>query len=135
MTAVLIMILTSLGVLFTILAGFGMLKMPDFYMRVSISTKAITLGVGLILIAAAISFNEFSVTSRVVAIIIFIILTAPVAAHMIGRAAYFSKVKLWDKSVQDDLKGKYDMKSHVLRGGEDSIPDDNGSESTPDSDE
>jgi multicomponent Na+:H+ antiporter subunit G len=115
MTDVIIMILSALGVLFIILAGIGMLKMPDFYMRVSISTKAITLGVGLILIASAVSFNEFSVTSRVIAIIIFIILTAPVAAHMIGRAAYFSKVELWKNTVQDDLKGKYDMKTHTLK--------------------
>ncbi len=114
----LVIIFISLGVLFTLLAGIGVLRMPDFYMRVSISTKAVTLGVGLILVAAAISFNDFAVTARVLAIIVFILITAPVGAHMIGRASYFTGVRLWKKSVCDDLEGKYDKKSHHLEGDE-----------------
>jgi multicomponent Na+:H+ antiporter subunit G len=110
-----ILILATAGTIFILLAAVGLLKMPDFYMRVSISTKAITLGTGLILIAAAIDFNDFSITSRVIAIIIFIILTAPVAAHMIGRAAYFIKVSMWDKSVVNDLEGQYDRQKHYLK--------------------
>lgn len=109
-----IIILSTAGTLFILLAAFGLLKMPDFYMRVSISTKAITLGTGLILIATAVSFNEFSITSRVLAIIIFIILTAPVAAHMIGRSAYFTKVYMWDKSVINELHDQYDRNRHTL---------------------
>lgn len=110
----LVIILSTVGTLFILLAAFGLLKMPDFYMRVSISTKAITLGTGLILLATAVSFNEFSITSRVLAIIIFIVLTAPVAAHMIGRAAYFTKVYMWDKSVINDLQGQYNENRHTL---------------------
>lgn len=109
-----IMIFATAGTLFILLAAFGLLKMPDFYMRVSISTKAITLGTGLILIATAVSFNEFSITSRVIAIIIFIILTAPVAAHMIGRSAYFTKVYMWDKTVINELHDQYDRNRHTL---------------------
>jgi len=112
----LIIVLSSAGTLFILLAAVGLLKMPDFYMRVSISTKAITLGTGLILVSTAISFNEFSITSRVLAIIIFIILTAPVAAHMIGRAAYFTKVTMWEKTVENDLTGQYDRYRHTLKG-------------------
>jgi multicomponent Na+:H+ antiporter subunit G len=112
----LVTIFMVLGVVFTLLAGIGILRMPDFYMRVSISTKAVTLGVGLILVAAAISFNDIAVTARVIAIIIFILITAPVGAHMIGRASYFTGVRLWKNSVCDDLEGKYDKKSHKLEG-------------------
>jgi monovalent cation/proton antiporter MnhG/PhaG subunit len=61
--------------------------------------KAATLGIGLILISAAIYFGDISVTSRVMAIIFFLFLTAPVAAHMIGRASYFIGTELWEKSV------------------------------------
>jgi len=114
-----IIIFSTAGTLFILLAAFGLLKMPDFYMRVSISTKAITLGTGLILIATAVSFNEFSITSRVIAIIIFIILTAPVAAHMIGRSAYFTKVYMWDKTVINELHDQYDRNKHTL----DSVPE------------
>lgn len=111
---VLVVILVGLGSMFILLAAVGVLKMPDFYMRMSVSTKAVTLGVGLILVAAAFSFNDFSITTRVLAIIVFLLLTAPVAAHMIGRSGYFVRVKMWDKSVRDDLEGKYDRESHEL---------------------
>ena len=116
MTDWLIIGFSTLGTIFILLAAIGLLKMPDFYLRVSISTKAITLGTGLILIATAISFNEFSITSRVIAIIIFIILTAPVAAHMIGRAAYFTKVPMWPKTKLNDISGQYDRYRHTLKG-------------------
>lgn len=111
---VLVVILVGLGSMFILLAAVGILKMPDFYMRMSVSTKAVTLGVGLILVAAAFSFNDFAITTRVLAIIVFLLLTAPVAAHMIGRSGYFVRVKMWDKSVRDDLEGKYDRESHEL---------------------
>jgi multicomponent Na+:H+ antiporter subunit G len=119
MTDWIIGLLTLSGALFILIASIGLIKMPDFYMRVSITTKAVTLGVGLILLAAALSFQSFNVTTRVLAIIIFIILTAPVAAHMLGRTAYFTGVKLWEKSVVDDLKGKYEKGSHRLKGEDD----------------
>lgn len=114
MNDILIIGFASLGAIFILLAGIGLLKMPDFYMRVSISTKAITLGTGLILIAAALAFQDFSITSRVIAIILFIILTAPVAAHMIGKAAYFTGIKLWKNTSVNDLSKKYDKKRHTL---------------------
>lgn len=124
-------ILATLGVVFTLLAGIGSIRMPDFYMRTSISTKAVTLGVGLSLVAAAVSFQDFGVTSRIVAIIFFIILTAPVGAHVLGRAAYFARVKLWDKSVINELSGKYERSRHTLKSTEEirpSAPEQNSKE-------
>ena len=106
--------LSSLGALFILLAAVGVLRMPDLYLRISVTTKAATLGIGLVLISAAIYFNEVGITSRVLAIILFMLLTAPVGAHMIGRASYFTGVQLWKYSKLDDLKGKYHPKSHEL---------------------
>jgi len=103
MTDALIIIFSSLGALFILLAAVGFLRMPDTYLRISVTTKAVTLGVGLILVSAAIYFDDLSVTSRVLAIILFIILTAPVGAHLIGRASYFLGVKMWDKSKMDEF--------------------------------
>jgi multicomponent Na+:H+ antiporter subunit G len=114
MSAIVVIGLSVLGAVFILLAAVGIIRMPDFYLRTSVTTKAATLGVGLILIAAAVYFGDFAVTSRVVAIIFFILLTAPVGAHMIGRASYITGTKLWDKSVCDDLKGKYDEETHEL---------------------
>ncbi|MDO5609013.1 MAG: monovalent cation/H(+) antiporter subunit G [Capnocytophaga sp.] len=106
--------LASLGTIFIFLAAVGLIRMPDTYLRVSVTTKAATLGVGLILMAAAVFFSDNSVTMRVIAIILFIMITAPVSAHLICRASYLMGVKMWDKSVEDDLHGKYDKATEEL---------------------
>lgn len=119
----LIMLLSAVGALFILLAAIGIVRMPDLYLRISVTTKAATLGIGLVLAGAALYFNDFSVTSRVMAIILFLFLTAPVGAHMIGRASYFIGTPLWKKSVVDDLKGQYkknttELKSEAENGNE-----------------
>ncbi|WP_207493216.1 monovalent cation/H(+) antiporter subunit G [Aridibaculum aurantiacum] len=119
MTEAIIMILSGLGALFILIASIGFIRMPDFYLRVSVTTKAVTLGIGLILGGAALYFSEVSVVSRVFAIILFLLLTAPVAAHMIGRTAYFIGTKMWDKSVIDELEGMYKTETHELKSQSD----------------
>lgn len=114
MINILIIALSSIGTAFILLAAIGIVRMPDFYLRVSVTTKAATLGIGLILIGAAIYFRDGSVTSRVIAIILFLLLTAPVAAHMIGRTSYFIGTKLWDKSVINEMENQYDEETHEL---------------------
>jgi multicomponent Na+:H+ antiporter subunit G len=47
-------------------------------------------------------------------VVVFIFVTAPVAAHMIARAAYFSSVPLWEGTLSDDLEGRYDERTHTL---------------------
>ena len=124
----LVMGLMLLGASFMALAGLGLLRMPDLFLRMSSTAKAGTLGAGLILLGAAIHFNNFAISTRAVAIIVFLLLTAPVAAHMIGRAAYFDGVPLWKGTVQDDLHGHYRVSTHTLETGavpeEDSPPAD-----------
>jgi multicomponent Na+:H+ antiporter subunit G len=107
MTEEVIGVLASLGSLFVFLAAVGIIRMPDTYLRMAVTTKAATLGIGLILIAAAIYFHDLSTTTRVLAILLFIVLTAPVGAHLIGKASYIVGNKLWEKSIMDDLEGKY----------------------------
>ncbi len=115
MSDLLIYILSSLGALFIFLAAIGFVRMPDLYLRMSVTTKAATLGIGLLLVCAAIHFDTTAITSRVAAIILFMILTAPVGAHLIGRASYFiGSNPLWHKSVMDDLEGKYRKETHEL---------------------
>ncbi|MEM6340592.1 MAG: monovalent cation/H(+) antiporter subunit G [Pseudomonadota bacterium] len=87
-------ILLLLGGAFAMIAGLGVLRLPDVLTRMHASTKAGTLGSSLILIGAAVTFGDFQVTIRVVAIIIFLMFTAPIGAHMIGRSAMLLKDKL-----------------------------------------
>ena len=83
MSDIIIMILSTIGALFTLIAAYGMVRMPDFYLRLSVTIKAATFGVGLILMGVALFFLEFSVTTKVFSIIFLIVITAPVAGHML----------------------------------------------------
>lgn len=107
-------ILLTLGALLMLLAGIGLLRMPDVFLRMSATSKAATLGVILIMVAAAVYFNDLGVTARAIGIVIFIILTVPISAHMIGRAAYITEEQLWSETKIDELKGRYDEETHRL---------------------
>lgn|SRR5690554_3566096 len=113
MSDILIMILSTLGAIFILIASLGLYRMPDFYTRLSVTVKAVTLGVGCILGAVAIHFSDFSITTKVFAVIFFLFITSPVAAFLIARTAYVSKVKMWDKSVRDELKDIIEGKSET----------------------
>lgn len=101
-------ILLITGSLFCFIAALGMLRLPDTLTRMHAATKAGTLGAGLILIAVAAFYHEIGTTLRSAAAIVFLLLTAPVAAHLIGRAAYHSGIKLsrrtWTDHYGDALK-------------------------------
>ena len=115
MTDIIVGIFAFLGTIFVFLAAVGMIRMPDTYLRISVTTKAATLGIGLLLLAGAIHSNEIAITAKVLAIILFIMLTAPVSAHLIGRTSYYSGVKLWKNSIMDDLEGKYNSSTEILK--------------------
>lgn len=106
------------GSLLMLLAALGAVRMPDLLMRMHATTKAGALGSGLIMLAVAAFFGSAEVWARVLAIIAFIMLTAPVAAHMIGRAGYFVGVPLWGRILRDDLKGRYNQENHTLESPE-----------------
>ena len=102
------------GAVWMLLAALGALRMPDLPMRMHATTKAGALGCGLIMVGVAFSFSETAVTVRAIAIIAFIMLTAPVAAHVLARAGYFVGVPLWHRIIRDDLRGRYDPDTHKL---------------------
>lgn len=96
------------GSMFMLVAAIGALRLPDFYTRMHAITKAGTLGVGLVLIGIATFFGDLSVTTRAIAVFAFLLFTAPVAAHMIGRAGYLDQVPLWKGTLVDQLQEHYD---------------------------
>src|SRR5690349_6722647 len=100
-------VLLVVGALFMLLASLGVLRLPDLFMRLQAATKASTLGVGCMLLAAAVHFQDLAVTTRAVLVIAFFFLTAPVAAHMIARAAYAVGVPLWEGTISDELRDRH----------------------------
>ena len=107
-------ILLLIGAFFMLVGAIGLLRMPDLFMRMSATTKGVTLGVSFTLAGAALHFNELGLGARVGATIIFLFLTAPVAAHMIGRAGYARQVELWEGTITDELRDRYDKESGEL---------------------
>ncbi|MEO0762533.1 MAG: monovalent cation/H(+) antiporter subunit G [Pseudomonadota bacterium] len=94
------------GALFALIAGIGLVRMPDVFMRMHASTKAGTLGVGLIMLGCAVGFDDGWAVARALGAVAFLLLTAPVAAHMIGRAAYLARTPLAPQTVIDERRGK-----------------------------
>ncbi len=128
MIDIILAIISTIGALSILFASIGILRMPDFYLRLSVTVKASTLGVGLLLICAAIMFPDVSVTTKAIAIIFFLIITAPIAAHMIGRAAYFTGTPLWKDTVIDELEGMYNEKTHELESDEEEIQEEHSTD-------
>lgn len=100
----LIAILILTGCFFCLVAAIGLLRLPDALIRMHAATKAGTLGAGLILAAVAVFFADIGTILRTVLVLVFLFLTAPVAAHLIGRAAYRSGIKLSPRTVVDHLE-------------------------------
>jgi multicomponent Na+:H+ antiporter subunit G len=101
-------ILMLIGTIFSFLSAIGLIRLPDVYTRSHSLSKGSTMGVLFILVGTFVFFimeGYFSI--RLFLGIFFVFLTAPVAAHVIIRAAYRSKVALAKESVQDDLKEVY----------------------------
>lgn len=106
------------GCLFMLVAALGVFRMPDLLTRMHATTKSGVLGAGLIMCAVMLFFGESGVTLKALAVMAFTTLTSPIAAHTIGRAGYFIGVPLWEKTLKDELHGRYDEQSHTLRSQE-----------------
>ena len=88
MTELLTALLVFTSGLFLLLASLGLLRMPDLFTRLGAATKAVTLGGGLMFAAVAVHFGDIASIARAVAGIVFLLVTAPVTAHVIARSAF-----------------------------------------------
>lgn len=81
--------LILLGSVFVLLGSVGLVKFPDFFMRLHAPTKASTLGVTAVLVAAMIHFTikQQSPSIHELLIVVFLWLTAPISALMLASAA------------------------------------------------
>ncbi len=104
MSALVALLLVS-GAFFMLLAAAGLMRLPDLYTRMSATSKAATLGASLVLLGAAVHFGTAAAAGRAIVIVAFLFLTAPPAAHAIGRAGYRRGSPLWEGTVADELAG------------------------------
>ncbi len=101
-----VVLLILLGASFGLLSAWGLIRLPDVYTRAHAATKSATLGVMSLFLGAFLFFwiEMGELSWRLLLGTIFVFVTAPVAGHLIGRAAYRSGVPLWGRSVRDDLR-------------------------------
>ena len=88
-------LLALAGGVFAVIAALGLVRLPDVLIRMHAATKVGTLSAGLVMAAVALHQADAAVTLRAVAIVLFMFLTAPIAAHVIGRAALRMGVPLF----------------------------------------
>jgi multicomponent Na+:H+ antiporter subunit G len=115
MTEILAAILLFTGSCFSLLAAFGIVRLPDLFTRLHAATKASTLGVGCLMVAVAIHFGKLETTTRAAATIVFLLLTAPVGAHLLARAAYWLGVQFWEGTQTDEFRSHWEAYSKEAR--------------------
>ena len=105
-----ISILLLLGGSFVLVGSIGLVKMPDFFMRLHGPTKATTLGMALLLTASMIFFSstQAGFSAKEILISLFLLLTAPISGNMMIKAAIHHKLdsivrtKVID-NIEDDV--------------------------------
>jgi multicomponent Na+:H+ antiporter subunit G len=95
--------LMLVGVATALLAAVGLLRMPDVFTRMSATSKASTLVKMCVFLAIAIAFDDLGVATRALAAVAFVFLTAPLAAHAIGRAAFALGVPLFPGTKVNEM--------------------------------
>lgn len=96
--------LVVIGAFFALAAAIGVVRLPDLYTRMHAASKAGSVGSGLMLIALAIHADDLGVATRCIAGVIFFLLTAPISAHLLAKAAYAVGYRLAPVSVHDDMR-------------------------------
>jgi len=94
------------GVIFNLLGCLGLLRFPDYYTRLQASTKSVTLGTCGILLGVFFTSGWSEAGIKAILCIVFLLLTTPVSAHALARAAHKSGVPLWEKTSRDEYKSE-----------------------------
>ncbi|HLU23037.1 Na+/H+ antiporter subunit G [Lederbergia graminis] len=105
-------LLILIGSIISVISALGIIRFPDVYTRSHAATKSSSLAVLLTLSGCFLYFwlTESYISIRLILGIIFVFITAPVSGHLSIRAAYRSKVKLSESTIEDELKEVFQAK-------------------------
>lgn len=95
-------ILMLVGAALALLAAIGLVRFPDTLLRMQATAKASTLGLACLLIGAAFQLPDVSSVIRLGSIAAFIMLTAPLSAHVVARAALHRRTPLWEGTALNE---------------------------------
>ena len=97
-------VLLITGTAFTLVASVGLFRMSDAFGRIHVATKPATLGVALTATAAMLQVPFGSLTTKLVAALVFQFWSIPAASHMLGRAARRAGVRPATPDVVDEFE-------------------------------
>jgi multicomponent Na+:H+ antiporter subunit G len=100
-------ILLVIGAAFALVASIGLIRLPELYTRMHAASKAGTLGACVMLVAVAVYTDDTAVAARALAGVVFFLLTAPISAHLLAKAAYAAGYPLWEGSVHDEMPQRH----------------------------
>jgi len=101
------LVIIIVGITFDFFGSLGLVRFPDVYNRLQAATKGVTLGTCSIMLGILIIRGFSGLGMKAILCAIFLLMTSPVAAHAIARAAHISGVKLWEKSVIDKYEEEH----------------------------
>jgi len=113
MLAILSLLAKLAGVGFLFIAALGVMRLSDPFQRMHAATKAGTLGAGLVILGSIISQGAADATVIGMLAMAFLLLTVPVAGHLLGRAFYVSGARLALRGG-DALDGILERSSQAL---------------------
>lgn len=91
------------GSIITFIAAWGVLRLPDFFMRMHAATKAGVVGPSLLLVGAGFYDPSWSSWIKIALAILFLFMTTPIAAHLLGKAGFLGGVGVWEGTSRNDL--------------------------------
>lgn len=84
---------------FSIAAGIGILRFPDFYSRLHAAGVSDTMGAWLILIGLILQAGLTHTAIKLVLIVVFLFFTSPTATHALARAALAANLRPWTRPL------------------------------------
>ncbi|MFI2704319.1 monovalent cation/H(+) antiporter subunit G [Cellulosimicrobium composti] len=91
------------GAFLAFAAGVGVVRFPDLLARMHAATKPQVLGLILVLAGLSLRLRSWGAVATLFLVVVFQLLTSPVAAHMVGRAGYRTGKVRTDLLVVDEL--------------------------------
>ncbi len=86
-------------------AGLGLIRLTDPFMRMHAATKAGVVGAGLVMLGVGIAFGTPLAAITGLTGLLFLCATAPIASHVLGRAAYIAGAPISPTTIRDALAG------------------------------
>ena len=93
--------LVVIGVFGMTVGIYGIVRMPDVYNKLHAASKVVFLGVTMLLLASAVT-SDVEIILRATLIGVFLVLTTPVSAHVVGKAAFLRRYKMQTPGAVDE---------------------------------